>query len=223
VPRRQLYIAILEVGEPVFTLTVQQSLWILSQYRRVAQSADRSARSSDALRFGVQTGEISLTQLLTLPQHHRIAIDEHAPLIDIFLGSTRVYKRTSKTLFFAFCPDIGRFIEPVNKGFAVQLPNAFSNALVVKLAVSYMVQFLLDVPVRVRYAGWRVRVDVTGYIYLTKLFAFIAMPSIARELEVAILGRFQERPLSIEQIRFIWGGENMVTGVKSGVVPKQIV
>jgi hypothetical protein len=77
VPRRQLYIAILEVGEPVFTLTVQQSLWILSQYRHVAQSADRSARSSDALRFGVQTGEISLTQLLTLPQHHRIAIDEH--------------------------------------------------------------------------------------------------------------------------------------------------
>jgi hypothetical protein len=105
----------------------------------------------------------------------------------------------------------------------VQLQNAFSNALVVKLAVSYMEQFLLDVRVRIRYAGWRVRVDVTGYIYLTKLFAFIGMPSVARELEIAILRRFQERPLSIEQIRFLWGRENVVTGVKSGVVPKQIV
>jgi hypothetical protein len=79
-----------------------------------------------------------------LPYRDRNATVERAPYIDIYLGETRIYKRTSRTLLFTCCPDVGRFLEPVRGCFAIRMPQGFSNALSVKLAVLYMEQYLLN-------------------------------------------------------------------------------
>jgi hypothetical protein len=84
--------------------------------------------------------EIALQHQLDLPQRDRNDIVTNKPHIDICLGNTRVYKRTSRALLFAFCPNIGRFLEPVNGSLAVRVPQSFSKALTVKLAVLYMEQ-----------------------------------------------------------------------------------
>ncbi|KAF2128956.1 hypothetical protein P153DRAFT_376285 [Dothidotthia symphoricarpi CBS 119687] len=160
----------------------------------------------DPFQFGIQTGEISLQQLLTLPNHERKAIIEQGLFIDIYLGNTRVYKRTSKTLLFAFCSDIGRFLEPLSDRFIVRLPHGLSNSLTVKLAVLYMEQYLLNH--KVRSAPWKIRRDIAPYVCLAELFAFIGMAEASRKLETAILRRFREVPLRIEQIRAIWGRED---------------
>jgi hypothetical protein len=139
----------------------QQSLPLFNLHRTVALQAiyrARCAPGTDALRFGVQTGEINLQQLLLLPYRDRNAIVERGPLIDIYLGETRIYKRTSPTLLFACCPDVGRFLEPVRGRFAICLPPGFSNALSVKLAVLYMLNS------RARSAPWRTSDDFVSYI-----------------------------------------------------------
>lgn len=178
-------------------------------YRTVALEASyhaRCAQCSDALRFGVQTGEIKLQQLILLPHHERKAIVEAEPYIDTFLGDTRVYKRTSRTLLFASCPDIGRFLELKHGRFAICLPEGFSNVLAVKLAVLYMEQYLLNP--RVRDAPWKISDDFASYIYLAELFSFIGMLHAARELDVAILRTMRERLLGVDQIRGIWAREH---------------
>lgn len=76
---------------------------------RVSRGCAGSQQSSalrfglDSLRFGVQTGEISLKQLLVLPLSERRDVVESGPVIDFYLGGTRVYKRTTRTLLFAIC------------------------------------------------------------------------------------------------------------------------
>ncbi|KAH3976703.1 hypothetical protein HBI70_033810 [Parastagonospora nodorum] len=107
----------------------------------------------DALRFGIQTGEVVLHQLLNLAHHERRSIVGQGPYIDIYLGDIRVYKRTSRPLLFASCPDIGRFLSPIQCSFAVCLLDGFTNALTVKLAVLYMEQYLLSP--RVRDVPWK--------------------------------------------------------------------
>ncbi|KAH7089960.1 hypothetical protein FB567DRAFT_438781 [Paraphoma chrysanthemicola] len=159
-----------------------------------------------SLRFGVQMGEIRLQHLLILQHHERKAIIEHGPFIDVYLGDTRVYKRTSRTLLFASCPDVGRFLEPMHGQLAICLPQGFCNVLAVKLAVLYMEQFLLDD--RVREAPWKVVRDFQSYIALAELFAFIGMQEAAHRLEGAILRAMRERPLRVEHIRAIWDREN---------------
>jgi hypothetical protein len=151
-------------------------------------------------------GEISLQQLLVLQYHERKAIVEHGPYIDVYLGDTRVYKRTSRTLLFASCPDVGRFLEPMHGRLAVCLPQGFCNALAVKLAILYMEQFLLDP--RVRKALWKVCDDFQSYIALAELLAIIGMPETAKKLEGAILRAMRERPLRVEHIRAVWNREN---------------
>ena len=188
---------------------IQQNLLLLQLYPIVATEASYRARFApglDALRFGVQTGEINLQQLLVLPHHERRSIVEHGPYIDIYLGETRVYKRTSRTLLFASCPNVGRFLKPMHDRFAICLPDGFSNVLAVKLAVLYMEQCLLNP--RVREAPWKVSGDFVSYIHLAELFAVIGMPQTARELETAIMKSLRERPLEAEYIRSIWAREN---------------
>jgi hypothetical protein len=88
----------------------QQDLRFLDPYRAVAIHASYSARFApkfDGVRFGIQVGEIALQRLLPLPDRERRHIVDRRPYIDIFLGETRVYKRTSQTLLFARCPDVG--------------------------------------------------------------------------------------------------------------------
>ncbi|KAH7073481.1 hypothetical protein BKA63DRAFT_444578 [Paraphoma chrysanthemicola] len=151
-------------------------------------------------------GEISLQQLLVLQHHERKAIIEHGPFIDVYLGDTRVYKRTSRTLLFASCPEVGRFLEPMHGQLAICLPQGFCNVLAVKLAVLYMEQFLSDE--RVREAPWKVCDDFQSYIALAGLFAFIGMQEAACRLEGAVLRVMRERPLRVEHIRAIWDREN---------------
>lgn len=73
---------------------------------------------------------------------------ERGPTIDFYLGNTRVYKRTTRALLFVICPDIGRHIEPLHGRFVIRLPDGFSNALAVKLAVVCMEQYLLSPKLR---------------------------------------------------------------------------
>jgi hypothetical protein len=188
---------------------VQECLSLLSAYPEVAREASNRTRFTpglDPLRFGVQLGEISLEQLLVLSLNERRDIMEQGPVIDWYLGNTRVYKRITRTLLFAICPDIGQHIEPLDGRFVIRLPEGFSNALAVKLAVLYMEQYLLSP--KVRSAPWKVKDDVATYIYLAELFAFIGMSKISQDLEGSILSRFRESPLQIEGIRAIWGRDN---------------
>ncbi|UPX18194.1 uncharacterized protein EKO05_0008500 [Ascochyta rabiei] len=190
---------------------IQECLWLLNIYLAVAREAStrvRFASGLDALRFGVETGEISFQQLLVLPLKERRKIMEQGPTIDWYLGDTRVYKRTTRALLFAFCPDIGRHITPLDGRFVIRLPQGFSNVLAVKLAVLYMEQYLLSS--RIRNAPWKVEGDIATYIYLAELFAFIGMPDVSRELEKSIFSRFQEVPLQVEQIRAVWNRDNHV-------------
>ncbi|KAH5514229.1 hypothetical protein HBI52_113250 [Parastagonospora nodorum] len=153
----------------------------------------------DALRFGIQTGEVVLHQLLNLAHHERRSIVGQGPYIDIYLGDIRVYKRTSRPLLFASCPDIGRFLSPIQGSFAVCLPDGFTNALTVKLAVLYMEQYLLSP--RVRDVPWKVSDDFASYICLAELFAYSGMSQATYKLEIAIIQGIRERPLDVEQIR----------------------
>lgn len=190
---------------------VQECLSLLSAYPEVAREASNRARFApglDPLRFGVQLGEISLQQLLVLPLNERRDIMEQGPIIDWYLGDTRVYKRTTRTLLFAICPDIGRYIEPLDGRFVIRLPEGFSNVLAVKLAVLYMKQYLLSP--KVRTAPWKVEDDIATYIYLAELFAFIGMSDVSRDIEKSILRRFRESPLQVDEIRAIWGRDNHV-------------
>jgi hypothetical protein len=136
--------------------------------------------------------EMALQHLL---QPHRERNDRvmAKPNMDIYFGNTRVFKRTSRLLLFAFCPDIGPFLEPVNGILAVRLSNGISNSLSVKLAVLYMEQYLLTP--EVHDAPWRVRGNIASYIYLAELFTFIGMPETCLNLENTILCRRQEYPL----------------------------
>jgi hypothetical protein len=180
---------------------IQQDLRFLDPHRAVAIHASYSALftpKSDGVRFGIQVGEITLQQLLLLPDRERRHIAERRPYIDIYLGDTRVYKRTSQTMLFACCPDIGRFTEPVHGQFVIRLPQGFSNALSVKLAVLYMEQYLLN-PL-VRGAPWIVRDNFVTYIYLSELFEFIGMSVTARQLEIAITTGMRRHPLEAEQV-----------------------
>lgn len=188
---------------------VQHSLKILDSNPNVAIQASNSARygpEMDALRFGVQMGEIDLEQLQLLPLYERRWIVELGPYIDIYLGETRVYKRTSRTLLFASCRDIARFLEPVKGCLAVRLPQRLTNALTIKLAILYMEQFLLDS--RTRSAPWKVNDDFATYISLAELFAYIGMPQAAHGVETAVMRRIQEAPLEVQHMRQIWMREN---------------
>lgn len=172
---------------------VQDCLSLLNGYPEVAREASIRAQSGydlDSLRFGVQTGEISLRQLLLLPVSERKNIAEQGPIIDWYLGDTRAYKRTTRTLLFAFCPDVDRHIVPLHGRFVIQLPQGFSNVLAVKLAVLYMEQYLLNS--RVRSAPWKAEDDLVTYVYLAELFAFIGMLGASRDVEEAIFRRFRE-------------------------------
>lgn len=193
------------------TGVVQECLSLLSAYPEVAREASNRARFApglDPLRFGVQLGEISLQQLLVLSFDERRDIMEQGPIIDWYLGDTRVYKRTTRTLLFAVCPDVGHHVEPLDGRFVVRLPEGFSTVLAVKLAVLYMEQYLLSS--KIRTAPWKVEDDIATYIYLAELFAFIGMPGASQDLEGAIFRRFREAPLQVEQIRAIWGRDNHV-------------
>ena len=150
--------------------------------------------------------ETTLQHLLDLPQRDRNGIVTNKPHIDIYLGNTRVYKRTAKALLFAFCPDNGRFLEPVNGSLAVRLPQGFSNSLTVKLAVLYMEQCLLTPAVRD--ASWRVHGDIASHINLAEFFAFVEMPEAAFDLETGILCRLQEHPLRFDQICAVWARDS---------------
>jgi hypothetical protein len=141
--------------------------------------------------------ETTLQHLLNLPHRKRNDIVTNKPLINIYLGNTRVFKRTSKALLFAFCPDIGRFLEPVNGTLAVRLPHGFSISLSFKLAVLYMEQYLLRPDVHD--TPWRVRGDIAAYIHLADLFEFVGMSEAALDLENGILCRLQEYPLRFAQ------------------------
>lgn len=190
---------------------VQEGLSLLDDYLDVAHEASARARFAAGLHplgSGVQMGEISLNQLLMLPLADRRDITEQGPIIDWYLGESRVYKRTTRTLLFAFCPDVGRHIEPLGGRFVIKLPHRFSNVLAVKLAVLYMEQYLLSP--RIRTAPWRVEDDIATYIYLAELFAFIGLLDASRGVEEALFRRFQESPLQVEQIRAIWGRDNHV-------------
>lgn len=193
------------------TEVTQQCLSLLDSYRDVAREVSIRARFAaglDPLRFGVQTGEISLQQLLVLHLGDRKAIVEQGLLIDWYLGDTRVYKRTTRTLLFAFCPDIGRHIVPHDGRFVVRLPQGFSNVLTVKLAVLYMEECMLSP--NIQNVSWKVEDDIATYIYLAELFAVIGRPDIGRDVEGAILRRFHQAPLPVEQVRAIWGRDNRI-------------
>ena len=189
---------------------VQKRLSLLGVYPEVAREASNRARFGpglDPLRFGVQTGEINLGQLLVLPLNERRDIMEQGPIIDWYLGSDkRVYKRTTRTLLFAICPDVGRHIEPMDGRFVIRLLDGFSNALAVKLAVLYMEQYLLSP--KLRSAPWKVEDDIPTHIYLAELFAYIGMSKVSQNLEDSILRRFRESPLQVEDIRAIWNRDN---------------
>ncbi|KAF3053678.1 hypothetical protein E8E11_010997 [Didymella keratinophila] len=189
---------------------VQECLSLLNAYPKAAREASiraRFASSLGPLRFGVQTGEISLEQLLVLPLNERRDIVEQGPIIDWYLGGDkRVYKRTTRTLLFAICPDVGRHIEPMDGRFIVRLPDGFSKALAVKLAVLYMEQYLLSP--KLRTAPSKVEDDIPTHIYLAELFAYIGMSKVSRDLEDSILRRFREAPLPVEEIRAIWSRDN---------------
>ncbi|KAF2118771.1 hypothetical protein BDV96DRAFT_487978 [Lophiotrema nucula] len=165
-----------------------------------------ASRRLDSFKFGIITGELNLQRLLQLPDPVRKGMVENGPFIDVYLGSTRVYKRIPKVLIYAFCPDIGRFVGVENAQFAIKIPNGVSNVLSVKLAVIYMEEFVMDP--RFRLAKWKVRGDVTTYIHLTELFVFIGMKKEARGLKGAIARRMASLPLRLEQVRGIWGREN---------------
>jgi hypothetical protein len=178
---------------------------LLQDVATVTGCRARFATTMDALHLGVYTGEITLQQLLVLPHYIRKSIAVNGPYIDVFLGETHVYKRTSKTLLFAFAPNVGQLLVPMNGQFVVRLPHDFVNVLAVKLAVLYMEQCLLSP--RVLDLPWQVRGDAVDYILLSQFFAFMGMSQTARKLEVAILIRLREQPLRTEQIRAIWGRE----------------
>jgi hypothetical protein len=162
---------------------------------------------TDNLYLGIYTGEIVLHQILALPHHLRTSIALHGPYIDVFLGETRVYKRTSKALLFASCPDIARFLEPLNGRFVLRLPHGLVPVVAVKLAVLYMEQCLvtpqmLGIP-------WEVRGEVVDYICLSQLLAFIGMSTAAQKMHAAIQTRLRERSLRFEQIQSIWNWEKV--------------
>lgn len=167
--------------------------------------AVRFAAGMDALRFGLITGEIPLDALLQQTFHCRKAVVETAPFIDVYLGDTKVYKRVSKALLYSFCQEIGRFLGGTNGRWVIQLPEGFSNALSVKLAVLYMEEYVQHP--EFRQADWRVGDDIFSYICLAELFERIGMPKDTGKLEDAIFRRFREKPLRIEQIRAIWARE----------------
>ncbi|KAJ4378976.1 hypothetical protein N0V86_005853 [Didymella sp. IMI 355093] len=148
----------------------------MTAYPEVAREASYRAHFApglDPLRFSVQQGEISLEQLLVLSLNERRTIMEQGPVIDWYLGNTRVYKRITRTLLFAICPDVGWYIEPLDGRFVIRLPEGFSNVLAVKLAVLYMEQYLPSP--EVRSAPWKVEEDLATYIHLAELFAFMGM------------------------------------------------
>jgi hypothetical protein len=168
-------------------------------YQYVVQDAAyRACCKRGTIFFGHEMVGITPEHLLLLPHRRRSDIVTNKPHIDIYLGNTQVIKRTSKTLLFAFCPDIGRFLEPTHGSFAVRLPHGLSNALAVKLAVLYMERYLLHS--EVRDAPCRVRGDIASYIYVAELFAFVGMPDAALNLETAILCHLQEHPVRFDQI-----------------------
>jgi hypothetical protein len=180
--------------------------WQLHQ--RIALEASCRAQCAfgmDALRFGIQTGEVALRQLLNLAYHECRSIVGQGSYIDVYLGDIRVYKRTSRPLLFASCPDIARFLSPIKGSFAVCLSEGFTNALTVKLAVLYMEQYLLSP--RVRDMPWKVSDDFASYICLAELFAYIGMSQATSKLKIAIIQGMRERPLDVEQIRGILARE----------------
>lgn len=188
---------------------IQECPSLLSSYPKVAREASIRAcfiPGLDPLRLGVQIGDIGLQKLLHLPLNERRKITERGPTIDWYLGNTRVYKRTTRILLFAFCPDIGRHMVPREGRFVIQLPQGFSNVLAVKLSVVYMELYILDE--KIRSAPWKVGNDVSTYIYLADLFAHIGMSGASRDLEGAILRRFRESPLRIEDMRAIWNRDS---------------
>lgn len=166
----------------------------------------RFAASLESIRSGIETGEIKLQQLLTLNHRHRRAIVEQDPLIDIYLGTTRVYKRSSRVMLLASCPDIRRFLKPVQGHEAVCLPDGSGNVLAVKLAVMYMEQYIIEI--KFRQAPWKVEDGFVDYIYLAELFGLIGMSNAALKLQAAILQGIQRKPLKIYHIRAIWEREN---------------
>jgi hypothetical protein len=178
----------------------------------VQEAAYRACCIRGAIFDGAEMVELTLQHLIELPHRRRSDIVTNKPHIDIYLGNVRVFKRTSRTLLFAFCPDIGRFLKPTHGSLAIRLPHGHSNALAVKLAVLYMERYLIDTGVR--NAPWRVRGPIASYIYLAELFAFIGMSQAALDLEKAILCRLQEHPLRIDQILAIWGRENKLNPSK---------
>jgi hypothetical protein len=184
---------------------------LLSIYPSIATSACYSVRSSlTPFRFGVSTGELTLSELYAQPYTFRKDIVEKGPYIDVYLGATRVYKRVSKALLYAFCRDIGRFLVCCNSRFIVQLPHGFSNVLSVKLAVGYMEESVLHP--RFRSSPWKIPAysSLCDYISLAELFTYIGCGDEANNLERAFVRRLREAPLSMEQVRNIWGRENLV-------------
>jgi hypothetical protein len=190
----------LDTGPDVHTLDL---------YPHIAASACFLVRSTIApFRFGVSTGEFGLSELYAQLYTFRKDIVEKGPYIDFYLGATRVYKRVSKCLLYAFCPDIGRAVVCCNSRFVVQLPHGFSNVLSVKLAVGYMEECVLQP--RFRSSPWQIPAysSLCDYISLAELFAYIGCAKEAKTLEQALVRRLKEAPLRMEQIRSIWGREN---------------
>jgi hypothetical protein len=184
--------------------------YLLSIYPNIATSACYSVRSSlTPFRFCVSTGELTLSGLYAQPYTFRKDIVEKGPYIDVYLGATRVYKRVSKALLYAFCRDIGRFLVCWNSQFLVQLPHGFSNVLSVKLAVGYMEECVLHP--HFRSAPWKIPAysSLCDYISLAELFSYIGCEDEAKKLERAFVRRLKEAPLSMEQVRNIWGRENL--------------
>ena len=78
---------------------IQQHLRLITLHWNIAKHAGSRAQwaepNKDNLRSGVRSGKIDLQQLLLLPYRERHFIVKRDPNIDIYLGKTRVYKRTS--------------------------------------------------------------------------------------------------------------------------------
>ncbi|KAF1952059.1 hypothetical protein CC80DRAFT_423379 [Byssothecium circinans] len=173
----------------------------------VAHAASRAARlhiHTDQLRFRLQVGELPLIALLNQPFPMRKSVVETGPFINIYLGKTRVYKRISYTLIFSFCPEIGRFLAPHDEGeLAIKFPEGFSNVLSVKLAIQYMENYVIHS--RFRGLPWKVRGDISTYIFIAEVFGRIDEFGFAHQaLKTAIMRRLYEMPLSKEQVSLIW-------------------
>jgi hypothetical protein len=121
-----------------------QFVYLCRTVQTLAHRRRKFASKWDIIRLGVQAGEIKLQQLLLLSYEERRSIATRGTSIDVYLGETRVYKRVSRALIFACCPDVGRFPEPMCSRFVIRLPQSFSKALSVKLAILFMEQYLIN-------------------------------------------------------------------------------